>query len=127
MAMSSIAGKIALAIALATFATGAAYAGHRNWSNLSPFEEEGRPVEAKDIAGKKICWNNGHWAIFHPDGTVENDRGHHTRWQVTEPGVIKIGDNYRQTEVLPDGRIHEYWFKLTSSRRDRDLWGTICG
>ena len=82
------------------------HAGHRNASNMSPNEEEGRPVEARDISGKKFCWNSGHSGVFRANGDYIKDDGHHPKWSVPEPGVILIGDTYRQTEVLPDGRLH---------------------
>jgi hypothetical protein len=52
----------------------AALARHRDFTSMSPFEEEGRPVASKDVAGKKFCWNNGHWGYFMADGSFTSDR-----------------------------------------------------
>ena len=115
----------------------AALARHRDFSNMSPFEEEGRPVTGKDIAGKKFCWNNGHWAYFMTDGSFTSDRrqffkkrpGH---WRAPQPGVIEIGYSERQAEILPNGQLHEYWYALAHGKEkgtqshDKDLWGTVC-
>src|SRR6185437_8195501 len=94
---------IALAFACELFCA----AGARAQFLLPP---EGRPLMAKDISGKKICWDNGHWLAFGRDGRFTNDRGKHRRWSVPEPGVLKTGARERETEVLPDGQLHMHWF-----------------
>jgi hypothetical protein len=38
-------------------------------AGLAQFGREGRPVSAKDIAGKKICWGKGHWIMFGAKGS----------------------------------------------------------
>jgi hypothetical protein len=91
---------------------------------------QGRPVIAKDISGKKICWDDGHWGLFAANGEFSNDRNPnpHSKWSVPEPGVIKTGSFNRQTEILPDGQFHSHWFKIyTSKDRDIDHWGKVCG
>jgi hypothetical protein len=60
---------------------------------------EGRPVTAKDISGKKFCWNNGNWIQYGADGRFENNRDGYGRWWVVRPGVIKVGENEREVEV----------------------------
>ena len=91
---------------------------------------EGRPVAAKDISGKKFCWNNGNWIHYGADGRFENSRDHHGGWWVVRPGVIKTGATERQVEVLPDGKLHMHWYRLRAGggtkSHDMDLWGTAC-
>src|SRR6202000_1968643 len=53
------------------------------------FADEGRPVTAADVSGKKFCSNTGHWVQFAADGHATTDLGHHPKWSVLEPGVIK--------------------------------------
>jgi hypothetical protein len=72
----------------------------------SAFADDGRPVVASDVAGKKVCWNIGKWDMYEADGQFTNNYGRHSRWPVPEPGVLKRGSQYRQVEVLPDGRFH---------------------
>jgi hypothetical protein len=114
------------AVVAATGTGGDALAGHRSFTNMSPHEEEGRPVTAQDISGKKFCWSKGGFAVYEANGEFTNAEGHHSKWWVTEPGVIKVGDhNYKQTEVLPDGGIHQFW-ATHQGRNEHDLWGTAC-
>jgi hypothetical protein len=84
--------------------------------------DEGRPVIASDVAGKKICWNTGQWDMYEVNGQFTNNYGRHSRWSIAEPGILKRGPQYRQVEVLPDGRFHLHY----SSNGDRDYWGTAC-
>jgi hypothetical protein len=100
--------------------TGDALAGHRSFTTMSPYEEEGRPVTQQDISGKKFCWSKGGFAVYEANGDFTNAEGHNSNWWVTEPGVIKVGHTYRQTEVLPDGRIHQFWTKK-QGRKEKDL------
>lgn len=86
------------------------------------FADEGRPVIASDVAGKKVCWNTGQWHMYEADGQFTNNYGHHSRWSVPEPGILERGRQYRQVEVLPDGRFHLRYY----SHGDRDYWGTAC-
>jgi hypothetical protein len=92
---------------------------------------EGRPVVAADLSGKKICWNTGYWDIFaasgeHIGGAGNDPRTHKHHWSVREPGVLIIGSMHRQVEVLPDGRLHIYWYSLIATEHDQDFWGTVC-
>ena len=102
----------------------------------SAFADEGRPVVrvtsrvegevfsmASDVAGKKVCWNTGQWDMYEADGQFTNNYGRHSRWAVPEPGVLKRGPQYRQVEVLPDGRFHLHYSNYGA---DRDYWGTAC-
>jgi hypothetical protein len=91
--------------------------------------DEGRPVVAGDLSGKKICWNNGSDGAYAADGNYFSGQGHRSHWSVPSPGVVKIGYRYRQIVVLPDGRFERYWFVGRSNRpegRDRYRWGTVC-
>ena len=45
---------------------------------------------------------------------------------VPAPGVVEIGYERRQFEVLADGRIHNYRFCGTCQYHDKDSWGTTC-
>ena len=64
---------------------------------------DGRPVAEKDLIGKKICWSDGKSDSFSADAYA-------AKWWVTEPGVIKIGEHYRQLLVLPAGGFYEHWY-----------------
>jgi hypothetical protein len=89
----------------------------------------GRPVTAEDISGKKICWDSGHWSFYESDGHFSNDHGgRHHHWSVPEPGVIKTGHSYRQTEVQSDGQLHSSRFVGRRTRFDKnvDHWGKVC-
>jgi hypothetical protein len=87
---------------------------------------QGRPIVAKDLAGKKFCWNAGAWTIYAADGRFTNSKGGHNHWSVPEPGVVAVGNWRRQFEVLTDGRIHNYHFCIYCGDRDLDSWGTLC-
>jgi hypothetical protein len=89
---------------------------------------DGRPVTAEDITGKKICWDSGHWSFYESDGDFSNDQGNRHHWSVPEPGVIKTGHSYRQTEVQADGQLHSQRFVGRRARFDKhvDHWGTVC-
>jgi hypothetical protein len=71
---------------------------------------DGRLATEKDLVGKKICWDNGRTGIFAANGQFTNERGHHTSWLVTEPGVVKVGDRYTQYLILPDGSFYNHWY-----------------
>jgi hypothetical protein len=88
---------------------------------------QGRPIIAKDLSGKKICWSNGSWTRYAADGQFSSSRGGRHTWWVPEPGVVKYGrDQYAQMEVLADGRIHRYWYCNYCGNEDNDGWGTPC-
>lgn len=84
--------------------------------------QEGRPVTADDISGKRVCWSNGRMSIFLADGQYKNDRGQHATWSVSQPGVIHINYTYWETQMLSDGRLLHHWY----SRIDHYRWGTFC-
>ena len=88
----------------------------------SAFADEGRPVIASDVAGKKVCWNTGQWDMYEADGRFTNNYGHHSGWSILQPWILKRGAQYRQVQVLPDGRFHLHYF----TNGDRDYWGTAC-
>ena len=87
----------------------------------------GRPITSNDIAGKTICWSNG-WvrANFAANGVYTDNRHHPGKWYVPEPGVLKVGNWIRSTEILPDGRLHVYKFCIYCDNRDIESWGTKC-
>ncbi len=87
------------------------------------FAQAGRPVSASDISGKTICWSNGDRATYAANGQFTNNSGRHTVWSVT-PGLIHVGSSVRQTDVLPDGRLH---ILLTKGQGvQHEYWGTAC-
>jgi hypothetical protein len=95
--------------------------------------QEGRPVTAADLSGKKVCWNGGRLVTtYHADGQVSDNQGQHTVWSVPEPGVVKFRIRYVPMFVLPDGRIHVHQWRgksggsLTNASLYHDTWGTIC-
>ena len=65
---------------------------------------QGRPIAAKDLAGKKFCWDGGGWTIYAADGHYTNSKGDHTHWSVPEPGVVEQtvrGSDRRSDSQLP--------------------------
>ena len=60
--------------------------------------------------------------MYEADGQFKNNYGHHGRWSIPEPGILKRGAQYRQVQVLPDGRFRLHYF----SDGDQDYWGTAC-
>jgi hypothetical protein len=87
---------------------------------------KGRPITERDLAGKKICWDNGRWTSYGKDGNAVNSREDKFEWSVPTPGVVETGDRRTQTEILADGRVHTYRYMLRSQNHDRDGWGTFC-
>ncbi len=87
----------------------------------------GRPVSEKDLAGKKICWNDGKWAVFAANGQFTDERADHAHWLVSEPGTVKIGNRYTQYLILPDGSFYKHWYhghKSITGHSER--WGKVC-
>jgi hypothetical protein len=67
-----------------------------------------RPATTKDLAGRKICWDNGETSVFSPDGKYENSLHGSGTWEMTPKGLeIKHGtfDGLFQVEVRDDGTI----------------------
>jgi hypothetical protein len=91
---------------------------------------QGQPVTAKDIVGKKICWNDGHWGLYAANGDFSNDRRPkpHSKWSVLEPGLIKTGVGYRQAQILPNGQFFSAHFcgGCGSITGQGAQWGTVC-
>ncbi len=87
-----------------------------------------RPVVEKDLVGKKICWNDGTFSMFGANGRYTNRSGVHRAWFVTEPGVVKIGNGYRQYAILPDGSFYQHRFfgGIGSITGHIEYWGTVC-
>ena len=55
----------------------------------------------KDLAGKKICWDDGKWAVFGAESSPTDRHGH---WVVSERGTVTFG-NVFQYLILPDGSL----------------------
>ena len=94
--------------------------------------DEGRPVTAADLSGKKVCWEGGLVTTYYADGRETNNRGGNTIWSVPEPGLVKFRYHYAPMVVLPDGRFQTHrWFgrvggSLTNADIYTDHWGTVC-
>ena len=86
----------------------------------------GRPIAEQDLAGKKICWDNGMWTSFGKNGQAVNSRGDEFEWSVPTPGVLVTGDRRRQMEMLADGRVHAYHRARSAKNADRDNWAAFC-
>jgi hypothetical protein len=88
----------------------------------------GRPVTGKDLAGKKICWDNGQWTAFGADGRLSNTRTDHGHWVVSEPGTVRFGNGkYIQYLILPDGSFYTHWYKCCLSiTGHKEHWGKVC-
>jgi hypothetical protein len=114
-----------------------ALARHRDFTTMSPFEEEGRPVTAKDVAGRKLCWNTGHWAYFMADGSFTNDRSEYFK---KRPGALVGAPARRRQDRIfrapgrdpserPASRIlvrPGAWQGKGHQVPRQDLWGTVC-
>ena len=87
-------------------------------------------MTAKDIVGKKICWNDGLWIRYLPNGQITNylNPKPHSRWSVPEPGVVKLGNRFGQVQALPDGRLYFDYFcgRCGSITGHYEKWGTVC-
>ena len=88
----------------------------------------GRPVTEKDLAGKKICWDDGKWAVFGAGGRFSNERTDHGHWVVSEPGTVTFGnDRAIQYLVLPDGTFYKHWYSGHKSiTGHKEHWGKVC-
>ena len=100
-------------------------------ASVSPtksFAQSSRPVSARDISGKTICWSDGTRSTYAANGQYVNNQGAHRVWSVT-PGVIHVGSVEREAEVLPDGRLHSYYVASPRGGAQglrREYWGTAC-
>jgi hypothetical protein len=110
---NSAARGICIAIILPAFLGTAAWA------------DEGRPATQADLAGKKICWSFGRVSVFAANGQYSNDRGQHSTWSISEPGVIHVGHVYLQTVVLSNGQLQQHKF-LGRAGGDKYIWGSVC-
>jgi hypothetical protein len=89
---------------------------------------DGRPVTAEDIVGKKICWNDGPWIHYLANGEISNFQNSkpHNKWSVPEPGVIKVGVQYSQVQILPNGQFYFHRSGGLSITGHIERWGTVC-
>lgn len=87
-----------------------------------------RPVTAKDLVGKKICWNAGGVTTFGADGHFTNQTGRRFVWFVSQPGVVKLGRVYREYSILPDGSFYQHRFNGGggSITGHSEWWGKVC-
>ena len=108
-------------------ASGVALAFALTWP-VAALADEGRLVTAADLAGKKICWEDGAVVTFAANGGYSNSIGWRTRWIVSSPGIVEIGPIYREMVVLPDGRFQTHrwrsFFKVGG--HDSYRWGRAC-
>ena len=86
---------------------------------------KGRPVTAKDLAGKTICWSDGVKETFETDGIRTSSLGGHRKWVVVEPGLLRVARVYTQIEMTQDGRFHIHRY-CGLCGGDMDWWGTPC-
>ena len=88
----------------------------------------GRPATEHDLAGKKICWDDGKWAAFGANGRFSNERTDHGHWLVSEPGTVVFGnDRAIQYLVLPDGSFYKHWYSGHKSiTGHKEHWGKVC-
>jgi hypothetical protein len=115
------------AFACATFCATAAEA-QLGWPGPAlGWPTDGRAATEKDLAGKKICWEDGGTTMFAANGQFTNDRGQHRSWLVTEPGVVKVGNGYKQYLILPDGGFYQHSFHGHQSITGHaEHWGKVC-
>jgi hypothetical protein len=126
-------GKHAIACVIAVSGGVSLSAGSTEAQSIPPpgiafgWPTDGRFVSEKDLAGKKICWDNGTWGLFAANGQFTNERDAHTTWLVSEPGTVKTGRRYTQYLILPDGSFYEHWYVGHNSiMGHREHWGKVC-
>jgi hypothetical protein len=101
-------------------------------SSLTAFGDEGRPVTEQDVSGKKICWDGGNVLTLASDHHFSNTNGHSGEWSFVSPGVVKIGNLYRQMAILADGRVQVHSFvgrttgKTKTGGNNINFWGKFC-
>jgi len=67
----------------------------------------GRPITAKDLSGKTVCWNDGIKETFEADGfQISSQSRRRRKWSVLESGLLLVGRRHTQIEVTSDGRFH---------------------
>jgi hypothetical protein len=91
---------------------------------------DGRPINASNLSGKKLCWDSGYWDIFAANGDYSNIRSPkpHMKWSVPEAGVIRTGSTYWQAEILPDGQyyLHRFSGGNGSITGHFEHWAKVC-
>jgi hypothetical protein len=90
---------------------------------------EGRPINASDLSGKKLCWDTGYWDIFAANGDYSNIRSPkpHMKWSVPEVGVVHTGSTYWQAEILPDGQYYLHRFTTGYAITGHmEHWAKVC-
>jgi len=85
---------------------------------------KGRPVAERDLAGKTFCFDIGDRNYYAANGRFSSNRGHF-RWSVPEPGILRVGRNVFQAEVLGD-QIHLHKYCSACYGGDLDYWGKPC-
>jgi hypothetical protein len=66
------------------------------------------PVTAKDLSGRKICWQDGLVGTFSPDGKYRSSLSGAGTWQVNSVGVQIRTEHYSglyDIDKQPDGTL----------------------
>lgn len=72
-----------------------------------------RPATTKDLAGRKICWDNGETSIYVSGGKWENSS--HGAWRVTPAGLeihSETFDGILSVEIQDDGTILDATYNI---------------
>lgn len=67
------------------------------------------PVTAADLAGRRICWDNGSVSSYGPGGRYSNNMSGDGTWSLTGAGLHIHTDRYdyvAHVQKLPDGSFH---------------------
>lgn len=74
-----------------------------------------RPATTEDLAGRKICWDNGETSTYVSGGKWENSRHASGTWRVTSAGVEIRSDTFGGTlrvEMQDDGTILDATYNI---------------
>jgi hypothetical protein len=75
-----------------------------------------RPATTKDLAGRKICWDNGETSAFLSGGKYQNSRHGTGTWKVTATGLEIHSETFSgvfQVEMRDDGTILDATYNVS--------------
>jgi hypothetical protein len=74
-----------------------------------------RPATTKDLAGRKICWDNGETSTYVSGGKWENSRHASGTWRVTSAGLEIHSETFGgilRVEMQDDGTILDATYNI---------------
>jgi hypothetical protein len=75
-----------------------------------------RPATTKDLAGRKICWDNGETSTYTRDGKWENSRHGSGAWKVTSDGLEIHSETFAgvlRVEIQDDGTVLDATYNIS--------------